>query len=109
MATAALAAVASTKQKVRGENDSRSFAIIVFTSTSVGGDVIAPAVEVEMSASALGSLAIASLRHCGQRQSCSAPATRETCGNSSHQQLLFSAVRPHVKLTPQFEQLFGFD
>ncbi len=31
VAAAALAAVASTKQKARGENDRRPFAIIVFT------------------------------------------------------------------------------
>jgi len=46
---------------------------------------------------AFGKFPIVWLRHAGQRQSYSAYATKETCGKSSHQQLLSVAARPQVK------------
>jgi hypothetical protein len=65
--------------------------------------------KFEILARASDSSAIAVLKHSGQRQSFSAAATKETCGNSSHQQLLFPATDPQVKLAPQFEQSFDLD
>ena len=59
------------------------------------------------------SFSIAALKHSGQRQSCSGPATTPTCGSSMHQHdkasLPFAAPRaaPQSKSLPQFEQLFS--
>jgi hypothetical protein len=51
-------------------------------------------------------LAIASLKQLGHKQSSAFGVGGEMCGSSVHQQASFAASAPHVKLAPQFEQTF---
>jgi hypothetical protein len=53
------------------------------------------------------SLAIASFRHCEQKQSACSSAISGTCGNRSHQHLSAPCADPQVKTAWQREQIFS--